>query len=461
MGITEELANYIAGARFEDLPPNVVRIAKRMVLDDIGCAFGGLSAHEAEIFREYVKDIGGKPEVTIVGAGSKVPAVHGAGVNTFFSNMLDFDTAHRNYTITGSVPVWTAIAMAERQDATGKDVITALVTAYDIHNRIGDAMIASLEFRARCNNMGYQAFGSMTAAVKILSLDAAAICDAIGIAGYTAPLVNLNLWMKGVPSSPIKGAVYWQCKRGIQAALLAQRGFMGPPGLLDKKEWGYWAGVSDRCDWDMITQKLGEEYYVEKYLCFKPWSCCRCNHHGIQMLLEILDKEKIDPMDVEEVVFKEHATLVSWVTFHVQMPEDEFGSMYSIPYALATMALGYEPGSDWFSDERRNDPRVKELAEKIRLEEDPEITRVHEANPEKSFSKLELKIKGKVYKTQMEDCKGDPQKPMTQEEIEGKFRSMARRVISDKQAERIIDIINNLDELDNIKELTREFVGPA
>ena len=257
MGITRDIAHYIASARYEDLPPNVVRLAKQLVLDDIGCAFGGQFTEEARIFINHVKELGGKPEVTIAGDGSKIPCVN-SGVNVFLANMLDYDTIYRNYTISGSVPTWTAIAMAERQEASGKDVITAAVAGYDIHNRIGDATQASLKLRPRYDNMSYQVFGAMTAASMILGLDEDQICDAIGIAGYTAPVVNLNLWFKALPCSPIKGAVYWQCKRGIQATLLAQRGFMGPPGLLDDKEWGYGAGVSDQFDYSQLTHKLGE-----------------------------------------------------------------------------------------------------------------------------------------------------------------------------------------------------------
>ncbi|MFC1965203.1 MmgE/PrpD family protein, partial [Chloroflexota bacterium] len=305
------------------------------------------------------------------------------------------------------------------------------------------------------------AFGPMVAAAKILGLDETRICDAIGITGYTAPLANLNLWFKGMPSSPIKGAVYWQCKRGIQAVLLAQRGFMGPPDVLDSKEWGFWAGVSDKCDWDIYTYKLGEDYYLEKYLSFKPWSSCRWHHPGIEMLLKLIEKEKIDPMDIEEIVYKVHSTLISWAPFHILMPATDFEAMYSVPYTFATIALGYQAGPGWFAKERRNDPRVKELVKRVRLEEDPEVTRLHDENPEKSVAKLAVKVKEKVYERQTEYARGDPQNPMTQEELETKFSNMAKLIVGDKQAEKIIDIVNHLEELSDLKELTREFARSA
>jgi 2-methylcitrate dehydratase PrpD len=462
MGITKELARYIAGAEFEALPPNVVRAAKQLVLDEIGCAFGGLSNNEVKLFIDYAKDIGGKPEITIVGDGGKVPAVTGAGVNAFAANTLDFDETYRNYSHPASYPVWTAIAMAERQGASGQDVITSIAAGYDIVNRIGDATRASLEFRKRNENFSFIAFGAMTAAARILGLKEDALCDALGITAYTAPLVNLNLWIKGLPNSPIKGAVFWQCQTGIEAALLAQRGFMGPPDALDKKDWGYAASVSDRCDWDGLTYKLGEEYYLEKYLSFKPWSSCRWHHPGIGMLLELLEEEKIDPMDIEEIVYKIHSTLVSYAPFHVTMPTTDFESMYSVPWAFATIALGYQPGPDWFAKERQDDSRVRELVKRVRLEEDPEVTRLHDDDPEKSFARIVLKAKGKVYERQTEYAKGDPQNPMTQEELEAKFSNMAKPVIGDKQTERIIDTVNRLEELGDLSKLTRDFVkAPA
>ncbi|MFC1965204.1 MmgE/PrpD family protein [Chloroflexota bacterium] len=458
MGITKDLAHYITGARFEDLSPNVVGLAKQLLLDELGCAFGGLSTNEVKLFIDYAKDVGGKPEATIIGDGSKVPAANAAGVNAFAANTLDFDETYRNYSHPASMSVLSAIAMSERQGASGKDVINAIVTAYEIVTRIGDAVRATPEMQPRNENFSYKSFGPMAAAATILGLNEDQVCDAIGITGYTAPMVNLNLWMKGSKSSPIKGALYWQCQTGIEAALLAQRGFMGPPNILDEKEWGYWAGVSDQCDWDIYTYKLGEEYYLEKYLSFKPWTTCRWNHPGIDMILEILQEDNIDPMDVEEIIYKQHYSLVSKPIFHITMPTTDFEAMYSTPWAFAPMMLGYKPGPDFFSKERQDDPRVRELIKRVRVEEDPEITRLHEEDPEKSIAKVMVKVKGKVYERQTEYAKGDLQKPMTLQETEGKFSNMANRIIGDEQAGRIIGIVNNLEKVDNLRELTREFI---
>jgi 2-methylcitrate dehydratase PrpD len=232
---------------------------------------------------------------------------------------------------------------------------------------------------------------------------------------------------------------------------------MGPPEALDKKDWGYAASVSDKCDWDTFTYKLGEEYYLEKYLSFKPWSSCRWHHPGLGLMLQLLEEEKIDPMDIEEIVYKQHSTLVSWAPFHVSMPRDAFEAMYSVPWAFATIALGYKPGPDCFARERQDDSRVRELVKRIKVEEDPEVTRLHDEDPEKSFAKLVLKAKGKVYERQTEYAKGDLQNPMTQEELEAKFSNMAKPIIGDKQTKRIIDTVNHLEELDNLGELTRDF----
>ena len=264
-----------------------------------------------------------------------------------------------------------------------------------------------------------------------------------------------------MPCSPIKGALFWHCWTGVQVALLACRGFQAPSEALDNREWGYWAGMSDRCDWDVFTHKLGEEYYLEKYLSFKPWSSCRWHHAGLEMMLKFLEEEKVDLVDIEEIVYKQHAGLVSYPPFHTSQPADAFEAMYSVPWAFASVALGYQPGPDWFADERRNDPRVKKLAKRVKLEEDAEVTRRHEEDPEKSFVKLVIKAKGKVYHKQTEYAKGDLQKPMTQDELEAKFIDMARRVVSDKQVERIIDTVNNLEELGNLRELTRDFSKSA
>ena len=175
------------------------------------------------------------------------------------------------------------------------------------------------------------------------------------------------------------------------------------------------------------------------------------------MIQSIIEEEKIDPVDMEEVVYKQFDQLVEWAPFHIQMPKDEFEAMYSVPWALATMALGYQPGPDWFARERRDDTRVQQLVKRIRFEEDPECTVSHNKTPERSFAKLVVRAKGKVYHRQTEYAKGDRRNPLTQEEIETKFRNMATLVVSDKQRETIIDIVNHLEDLGNVRELTREF----
>ena len=138
-----------------------------------------------------------------------------------------------------------------------------------------------------------------------------------------------------------------------------------------------------------FTHKLGEEYYLEKYLAFKPWSCCRWIHPGIEMLLKLLEEEKIDPMDIDEIVYGMHSNLVSYAPIHVAIPKNDFEACYSVGYAFATMALGYQPGSDWFIEERLNDPRVRELAKKVRLEGDAEVTQLKQTHPDMTCARLE------------------------------------------------------------------------
>jgi 2-methylcitrate dehydratase PrpD len=167
----------------------------------------------------------------------------------------------------GTQPSFLALAMAERQKASGKDFITSILVSYDVTSRIIDATRPSFKHRSKYYSCSPHAFGATIAAAKILKLNESAICDAIGISAYTAPLANLNLWLKSKPaSSQINGDLYWHCETGIEAALLVERGFKGPQGALDKKEWGFWASISDRCNWRILTSQLGEEFYLKKNL---------------------------------------------------------------------------------------------------------------------------------------------------------------------------------------------------
>jgi len=237
---------------------------------------------------------------------------------------------------------------------------------------------------------------------------------------------------------------------------LAEQGFRGVPNIFDG-DAAYWTSVSDKYDETTMIRKLGDDYHIVKYLSFKPWSSCRHTHAGIMMVLDILREGKIKPEDIEEIRFKSHRRVYR-PQFMIQTPKTMSDSFWSVPWAITMAILGYEPGPDWYAKERYGDQLVREIARRIVVEVDPEVDQTfHGDEPEKSAAKIELVANGKVYRRRAEWVLGDPKLPMTKGEIEGKFRSLANRVLKKAQTEEIIKAVDDLEQIENMEELARLF----
>jgi len=452
LNVTKKISEYVANAEFEDLPTAVVEKVKELILDNVGCAFGGYATGADKALIDFVKLLRGRRDSTIIGDGSKVPCCLAAGVNAQMANILDFDETYRNRAHPASSIVQSAISVAEFLEAGGKDLINAIVVGYEVATRIGDATHPSPELMKKVWLQNWPIFGVVAAVAKLLHLDEDRIKQSFGIAGGVAPTINVHRILD-VPGAMIKLLNFWLCELGINAVFLAKEGVTGFHDYFDGNK-GYWVTVSDRCDWEAMTLKFGEEYNIEKFLSLKPWPTCRWIHPGIELVLELLQEEKIGIKDIDEIVFKAHWKVCT-SPYDNPEPKTMWDAIWSVPWGITMAVLGYEPGPEWYAKERFTDPNVLSFAKKVKVAPDPEASEIFEKTPEKTFAKIELRAKGKVYSRKIEYCKGDPKKPMTKQDLKWKFRKLVGTILSRKRTERLIRTIDNLECTDNVRELTK------
>lgn len=454
MSVTDSIAKYVVGEKFDNFPSGVVQRAKQMILDNIGCAFGGSIMEGGKILIDFAKEIGGNQEATLIGDGTKVPCMLGSGVNAQIANILDFDeTSTRGHP--GSITCQAAIAVGEKLGASGKRVIEAFVTGYEVVNRITEAGDISKLRQRRVIPHASHIFGPAVAAAKLLNLDHQQVKHTIGIAGEVAPSGNGGRLVDR-PSHMIKDGNLWRCWAAISAAFIAQKGFTGPYDYLDG-ERGFWSLFTETVDFDHMTEKLGQYYYTSGQLQLKPWSTCRYTHPGIELVLHILKEQKINPEDIEKIKFKSHDFICS-PPYDEPEPKEMWDAIWSVPFAMALAILGVKPGPDWYAKEIFDDPTILNLANKISLESLPEATEAFvERGIERLVGEVEVRAKGKVYTKHAEGVKGDPQRPMSQKELNEKFTSLAGRVISEKQIKDIINVVNNLEAVEDIRKVTALF----
>ena len=280
--LTKQLSSFIADLQFEDLPEDVVHETKRVLLDSIGCAIGGLSMKRGKIARKLATRLGGPLESTILGTNDKVSCDNAAFANGELINTLDFDAMCGGHVTPHVVPP--ALAVAESVGASGKDLILGIVLGHEIGRRI---RIGSPEpyqsipegpNKGKINWLpvwGYSActIGAAVSAGKVLNSSQEKLANAIGIAGYFCPPSTVKKWADTTPVAMIKyGSTGWGAKAGVTAALLAEEGYAGNTNIFEG-ESGFWRYTGNE-EWspEKVVKDLGKRW-VSREIIYKQYPC--------------------------------------------------------------------------------------------------------------------------------------------------------------------------------------------
>jgi len=458
MSATETLVDYALKTGFSDLPNDVVDRAKTCILDSLGCALGGFKTRiGSSAIAALGESRGG--ESTIIGHGGKTACKDAAFINSTLTNALDFDddnwVGHPSAT---TIPA--ALAVAERVGASGRDFIASYVVGYEVVTRIGKAIWPSEDRYKKVWGVGtHQAFGAVSAVGKLLALDKFETLNAFGIAGAASPLPSAMKWgFENRPLTWVKDSVAWASIVGVTAALLAQKGFIGCRNILDG-ETGFWimAG-SDRCNFDRMVGRLGEEYEILKGA-FKPYSSCRFTHPTLDAVRKIVSENNLDPHEIKNVLVRSIWDLTEF--FIDYKPSAIVDAQFSLPYTVAVAILGGPPGPNWFHDECLSDQAILNLATKVKVETDPYAEELYHGAKPKLVSTVIITTKdGKRLEAFTEYPKGERENPLSAEELEQKFMRLASFVLDKQQVIRLLRAVENLEQLDNIQELS-ELLHPS
>jgi len=460
--ITEKLVHYTSGTSFEKLPPAVVEQAKLHILDSIGCALGGSQSAIGHSVLKTFKAMGGEPEASLIGGGMKVPAIHAAFVNGTNANALDFDDTYLSDAIghPGSSTIPAALAVAEWKKATGRDLINAVVTAYEVGNRIGLAIQPSKERLQKVWGFGtWQTFCAAIAAAKILKLDSDQLFNAFGVAGATAPLPCTQKWGWDLAERPIhwvKEPTGWPCWTGTLAAILAGNGFIGNRYILDGEN-GFWimAG-SDRCDYQKMTDGLGEDYLILSDMSFKPYSCCRWQHAALDCIAQIISEQRLKPEEISGIVINSFSWVKTQEVYEMKSPVD---AQFCIPYTAAMVVSGIEPGPGWYSDDKLQSSEIAALAAKITVNLDSELDLAYHQDGEQAARVEVTTTWGEIFNLAVRIPKGDPRNPLSPAELKTKFKNQAAYVLDCEAVDQVVDLIENLDHLDDLSALLAMLKG--
>ena len=459
MGETEVLANYVAEAKYRNLPGKVVSHAKKTFADTIACGLGGRKTAECDILIDIMRGMECKPEATVIGDRTRLSYMHAAQVNRVMTNMLDYDDTFISLGHMSTVLVPVALAIGEKYKTPTKEIINAVVLGYEVITRIRKAVNPSEDafFKTFERVDSGLHFGVAVVAGKLLGLNGAQMADAFGLAGL------VRGWRITRPDWASKGMPRWMkitggdiVIPGIHAALLAQKGFPGDRGILNQGRRYEVSVGSDRYDARKLVSDLGKEYATLR-IGFKFYSACRHTSSALDATAAIVSENGLKVDEIAEVTVK--VQKVTAENFAIYEPEYMIQAQFSMPYVVTMILMGEPTGPNWYREDMLKNPKVRELQHKIRLVEDPIATKkFYEEHTLPSTVEITT-MDGRRLHKYVEYAKGEAENPFSDQDHINKLTNMASWAgMKQSRVDELISILGRLEELDTISEVTQLLV---
>jgi 2-methylcitrate dehydratase len=447
--LVEQLSTYCTGVRYEDLPPEVVAQAKRLIVDTVGCALGGYWSEPARIARDLAATVRSSEPVSVFGSGERTSLDLATFANGVMIRFLDFNDG---YTSTGesghpSDSIAAVLSTAELRRRSGREAIAATVLAYEIFCRICDEVdLKPLGF----DHVTVGGMASTAAAARLLGLDrreiehAFNLSIAANVALYQTRIGHVSMW---------KGCAYANASRNaVFAAMLAARGMTGPAPVF-VGVGGYFKAVTRKA---FELRELGGTEHPHKILecSIKRFPLGQYSQTVVEAALQL--RHKISSPDaIAEIRIETVTTAIKHMAGDADKwePRTRESADHSMPYTVAIAFLYGDVQQEHFGERYLRDPAVLGLTRRIKAKSTAEADR---RMPEAMFCRMDLvTTSGETHTAIVEYHKGHWKNPMSNAEVEAKFHKLAREVLSEERAERLLESLWRLEELGDAGEIVR------
>ncbi len=462
--ITHQISTWACNAKYEDLPPAAIDAAKRFLYDTLGCAVGGSQVHDCQMFLDYYRSLGQPGDCTVIGAGDKMNVVSASMLNALMVRSMDYNDIYWKQDPSHPSDLASApLAIAEWKHMSGKDLILGLVIGWDITMRL--CHIAAPGVRERgWHHATLMAFATPVVAGKMLGLTPEQMQHAIGIA--SSHRFTLGCAVAG-KLTMMKNTVSPMATRdGVEAALLAQRGYTGPEGVIEGKE-GMEHCLGEGWDYGWITDKLPRGGGIPAADPNEPadgngWMITQCGmksfpiealmHSPVSATLQIVKENDLAPEDIETIEIQSIARAADILSDPAKYnPESKESADHSLPYCIAAAVTDRMVTPKQFKDDRLWDERLRSQMKKLKVIANQEF---EDAFPAKQCTHVTIKTTdGRTLASARDIPKGDPRDPMTMEEIGEKFDALAEPVMSDSRRTALKGCVFSLETLDDVGKL--------
>ena len=443
MGATETIARWAVNTSYEDIPPEAIRVAKESCFDCLGVMLAGAAQPVGQMIQKYVSDQGGTPEATVLGSGLKTPLANAALVNGTLGHALDYDDfGGFGHPTVATFP--SLLSMGEKMGASGRDVLGAFVVGCELGIALSSTTGYTQMLRGFHSTAVIGRMASAAACANLLKLDQHKTVMALGIAGSMAGGLLHNM---GSMTKPLHAGL--TARDGLMAAQLADMGMTAGDQIFEHP-LGFAAAVIGEgiYDLDAMAENLGKPFRTQDTLVIKKYPTCGTNHGMLDSILGLMRDHKFEYQDVESIELGQSRISP---TMLFDRPKTGLQGKFSALYNAAAALVDGQVGIDTFSDSRTGDPAIHEAMDLVRINVRSKWE--DSSGDYRGITPVKVRLKdGRVleHTTPREDVLGSQQNPWGFDNIVGKFRENANRVLSPEAVDRAVEVWSRMEELEDV-----------
>jgi len=453
--LTGYVADFAAATRFEDIPPEVLALGKKSILDGLGLALAGSVAQSGRLVRRHLEGLGATGAATVIGSRLALPPRFAAFANGIAVHADDYDDTQlaaakdRVYGLLThpTAPCLPAVlAAAEAKRRPGRDLLTAYHVGVEVECKIAEAIHPrhyqdGFHSTATCGP-----FAAAAGVAKLLGLSREETATALGIAGSLSAGLRENFGTMVKPFHAGRAA-----ESGVLAAEFAGLGLTATPHILEAPR-GFFRAAGGGYDEEAIRGRLGAPWtFADPGISIKPHPSGSLTHPGMTLLLSLVREHDIRPEQVVRVTVGTNRNMPNALIHH--RPVTELQAKFSMEFCMAILLLERQGGLPEFTDEVVNRPDVQAMIRKIDFGVHPEA---EAAGYDKMTTLLEITLTdGRVIRGRADFGKGSPAIPMSFDEVADKFRECARYGRwPRRETEQVVAMVRDLEALRSVRDLT-------
>jgi len=442
------LGDMLASIHYATLPQPTLLAAKQLVVDSIGCMFGGTQLMQGHKMADYVSSWAGSGKAVVAGSNRRMSPIQAGYLNAYLANLLDYDDTYFGHPGATVIPP----ALAQELNLDGKQFLTSVIGGYEIGIRVADAIKPSKRRLKKVMGLStWQVFCSAAAAARALNLDREQMVHALSLAAMNAPVPSCRkLGIQNGRVNWLKNNYGWTVMGGMIAAMTAQQGFISDPSIFDGPT-GFWkmAG-SDRYRPEAFQDRLPKKWAVQR-VSLKPYASCRHLHATLDAIYALRSEQGLTWDKIKSLNVYSFFELADSYNFS---PQESFTIPFSGPHIISLALMDIPTGITWFDPKFLSDSRIKTLSNKIAFHYWPEADRLYAKVNREMISRVEVQTTGGDRLCQeVRLPKGDPRNPISVEDTKDKFFSLVRPVLGTSKTERAYALLENLEDVTDCADL--------